>query len=87
MEELIAALEKAILFLSKSGSSAWITLSPVEAMKLLEIELSKARRSQKLDKQLLQSLFAPTGSIQEISIDNDWGNQFIEISKVADKYI
>lgn len=33
----------------------------------------------------LKILIAPTGSLQEISIDNGWGDDFIEISSRLDK--
>ena len=87
MEELVTAIENAVLLLRKSQPSIWGTLSPVEAIELLEIKLNKIRTSQKFDKKLIQSLFAPTGSIQEISIDTGWGDEFIEISEVVDRYI
>jgi len=86
MEELFTALENAILLLRKSRPSTWGALSPTEAMEFLELERNKVRTSQQFDKKLLQSLFAPTGSIQEISINNGWGDEFIEISKIIDKY-
>lgn len=81
MEELIVALEKVLLLLGKSQLSAWGASSPEE-----EMELNKIRTLQQADKKLLQFLFAPTGSVQEISIDNGWGDEFIEISEIIDKY-
>jgi hypothetical protein len=38
-----------------------------------------------LDKIQLNLLFAPTGSIQEISIDNGWGAEFIKLAAEVDK--
>jgi hypothetical protein len=34
----------------------------------------------------LSCFFAPTGSLQEISISNGWVEKFIELSMVFDKY-
>ena len=34
----------------------------------------------------LSYFFAPTGSLQEISISNGWGEKFIELSTVIDKF-
>ena len=34
----------------------------------------------------LSLFFAPTGSLQEISISNGWGEKFIELSMVFDKF-
>lgn len=35
----------------------------------------------------LEILFAPTGSLQEISIDSGWGSKFIELSQKIDKLL
>jgi len=35
----------------------------------------------------LEILFAPTGSFQELSIDNGWGEEFIQLSKIFDHQI
>jgi hypothetical protein len=35
----------------------------------------------------LKMLFAPTGSLQEISIDSGWGNYFIELSSRFDDIV
>lgn len=35
----------------------------------------------------LKMLFAPTGSLQEISINSGWGNEFLVISEKFDKAI
>lgn len=35
----------------------------------------------------LQVLFAPTGPIQEISLDNGWGERFVELAGKFDKLI
>jgi hypothetical protein len=86
MEELVAAIENAMLMLRKSRPSVWSAFSPGQAIELLEIELNQIQIVQQFNQGLLQSLFAPTGSIQEISIENDWRDKFIEISKIVDQY-
>jgi hypothetical protein len=35
----------------------------------------------------LEILFAPTGSFQELSITNGWGEEFIQLSKTFDEQI
>ena len=35
----------------------------------------------------LEFLFAPTGSFQELSIDNGWGEEFIQLSTIFDHQI
>ena len=38
-----------------------------------------------MDIYTLELLFAPTGVIQEISIDNGWGTKFLCIAEVVDQ--
>jgi hypothetical protein len=83
MENLAKALEQTILFLRQAEDSLWSSLSVDE---IIENELSNIKNSQKIDVKRLSFLFAPTGSIQDVSIDNGWGNEFLELSKVIDLF-
>lgn len=61
---------------------------PIEEIhRRLEMEVAKARNSKPIDVILLERLFAPTGPIQEISIDNGWGTKFLRLSEVIDEFI
>ena len=40
-----------------------------------------------MDINFLDRLFAPTGMLQEVSIDNGWGTKFLRISEVIDEFI
>lgn len=84
---LVLALERTILFLRKSESSDWASLSIEEVIRQLKVELDKAGNPQSLDINRLRSLYGPTGSLQEISIDNGWGKEFIEIANIIDQFI
>ncbi len=86
IDNLIVALEKTLSFLRQSESSNWAGLSCEEVIKQLEVEMNKAKNSQIVDLHKLGYLYAPTSSIQEISIDNGWGNEFLEMSKIIDSY-
>ena len=86
LENLISALEETISCLRKSQSSAWAPLSVEEIIARLETELAKAKTAKPMDVNLLDRLFAPTGLIQEISIDNGWGTKFLRISEVIDQF-
>ena len=87
VEKLIFALEETISYLRTSEVSSWSAISPDEIIQKLEVELIKARRAQPVDVIKLDRLFAPTGVIQEISIDNGWGTKFLHMSEVVDKFI
>jgi hypothetical protein len=86
IDKLVSALEKTLFLLRKSESSFWSSLSVEEVIGILETELDKAKNSQQVDIHQLKYLFLPTAPIQEISIDNGWGNEFVEISEIVDQY-
>lgn len=86
VEKLISALEETIGFLQKSQSSDWSSLPIEEIIRRLEIEVSKAKNAKPLDVNLLARLFAPTGVIQETSVDNGWGTRFLHLSEVVDEF-
>ena len=87
IEKLIFTLEETIYYLRGSHSSDWAHLSIEELMRRLEAEVVKAKNLKPIDVNLLERLFAPTGVMQEISIDNGWGTEFLRISQVIDEFI
>lgn len=87
VDHLILALERTLLLLRRSESSDWARLSVEKVERILEAELGKARSSQPLDQDTLRYLYAPTGSLQEISIENGWGKEFVEIANLIDQFI
>ena len=86
IEELISALEETISYLRNSRLSDWANMSVEEIIRRLETEVVKAKNLKPMDVNLLERLFAPTGVIQEISIDNGWGTKFLRISEVVDRF-
>ena len=86
IEKLISALEETLSYLQKSPSSDWAPMSVEETIEVLESAIAKARSSQPIDTKRLSQLFAPTGAIQEISIENDWGDEFLQIAEIIDEF-
>lgn len=86
VEKLISALEETLSFLRSSQSSGWANMSVEDIIQELESEIVKPKNSQPIDLKLLSTLFAPTGAIQEISIDNGWGDEFLRISALIDQF-
>lgn len=86
IEQLIDALEETISYLRNSQPSDWSSMPVEEIVRKLEAEVAKARRLSPMDVNLLDRLFAPTGVIQEISIDNGWGTKFLRIAEVIDHF-
>ncbi len=87
VERFIFALQEAISFLRQSKSSDWSSMPTDEIIRRLEAEINKVRNLKPVDVDLLDRLFAPTGVIQEISIENGWGTKFLRISEVVDQFI
>ena len=86
MENLVKALDQTVLFLKDSEDSLWSSLSVQEIIDQLETEINKIKKSQQIDLKRLSYLFAPTGCVQDISIDNGWRNEFIELSNIIDRF-
>jgi hypothetical protein len=86
IEKLISALEETVSFLQKSESSDWSAMPVEEIIRRLEAEVAKAKDLKLVDITLLDRLFAPTGVIQEISIDNGWGTKLLRIAEVVDEF-
>ena len=87
VEILISALEETISYLRKSESSSWASMLIEELNRRLEAEITKVRNAKPVDVNLLERLFAPTGVLQETSIDNGWGTKFLRISEIVDDCI
>lgn len=87
LETLNSALEETISFLRNSQSSDWAGMSVEELILELESEIARAKNAQPVDAKRLGLLFAPTGPIQEISLDNSWGEEFLRIAEVVDQFI
>jgi len=84
VDYLVVALEKTLSFLRESESSLYSSLTVEEVIRELEEHLDKWKKLQLVDIERLRFLFGPTGSIQEISIDNGWGREFLEIAEAVD---
>lgn len=85
--DLYQSLVQTIAYLKQSEDSIYSHLTVSEIIQQLEEELVKIKNSQPFDKKHLSFLFAPTGGIQETSIDNGWGQEFLELSSVVDNYL
>jgi hypothetical protein len=69
----------------KSENSVYAHLTTVEIANVLRAIMHDVSTSGSLDKSKLNSLLAPTGSIQEISIKNRWGKRMLRLAQEIDK--
>jgi len=90
MDELISAFERIIALLENSEDSIWANYTVEEAKEILQTELENYKQTQKISdsgKSRINFLFLPTSALQEISMDNGWGDEYVEISSIFDKYL
>ncbi|CAL2088221.1 hypothetical protein [Tenacibaculum sp. 190524A05c] len=87
MENLREIIIKTIELLNKSEESDWSPLTPEEVIKNLKTQLEKLNKNEKIDKALLELEFSPTSTIQEISMANNWSNEYLKLSSEFDKKI
>ena len=85
--KLIFALEETVAYLRHSQTSSSSSMSVEEIIRKLEAEIVKAKNAKLLDVVNLELLFAPTGAIQETSIDNGWGTKFLRLAEIVDDFI
>ncbi len=86
IEKLISALEETVSYLRKSQSSDSSQIPIEEIIRRLEAETAKAKSLKPVDVNFLDRLFAPTGVLQEISMNNGWGIKFLRISEIIDQF-
>jgi len=90
MDELISAFERIINLLDQSEDTIWANYTVDEAKEILQTELENYKQTQKLSdsgKSNINFLFLPTSALQEISMDNGWGDEYIKLSNIFDKYL
>lgn len=85
--KVVSILEETTALLQTSLSSDKTSMSVEDLMDALEAEIVRAREQQSVDTDRLKMLFAPGGPIQEVSIDNGWGDDFVRISQIMDGFL
>jgi hypothetical protein len=85
--DLINILRETVFHLNKSKDSMFSNDTVEEIKKIISENIENIESNNNIDKNKLQILFAPTGSIQDIAIDNGWGAEYLIISENVDKII
>lgn len=85
--DLINTLEKLLELVQHSQESAWASMEIDEIQKELGQYIKEIKVGNLKNLKKLQVLFAPTGPIQEISLDNGWGEQFVKLAGEIDRLI
>lgn len=86
-EALIGALRRTLELIASSQSSSWSPDDVKEIIQQLEAAIAALRSGVPVDRARLGFLFAPTGPIQETSIDNGWADEFLTLSQAVDELL
>lgn len=83
----VDCLEKTIKFLNHSKESPYTNKTPQNVTNTLNKAIIKLKENKPINKPDLKLEFAPTSSIQEIAIDNGWGEKYLQLSEEFDSLI
>jgi len=84
---VISALKRTKQLVESSESTFWSHLTLEEITHRLQLAISAIEAGERADLEELSLLYAPTGAIQDTSIDNGWGSEFLELAIVVDSYV
>ena len=80
--KMIQVLKHLTEFLEKSDESLYAAETPEQLLNVVNVNLASMQISGMLiSSDKMREMFLPTTSLQDISIDNGWGDQYIELSK------
>ena len=85
--DLIQTLEMLMVLVEGSGDSAWASMDKEAVVKKINKQIRRMKKGKAGNLVELRVLLAPTGPIQEISIDNGWGERFLELAGEIDRMI
>ena len=85
--ELQAVLERCRDCVSASVDSAWSSLDVAEIYETLDTTIRRLETHQSISKNNLRFLFSPTGPLQDTSISNGWGEEYLILAAQFDKLI
>ena len=85
--KLKSELEKLLIYLNQSTDSVYAHDSIFKMKVFINETIKKIDNHNKIEINKIKILIVPTGSLQEISIDNNWGQEFVIIANEMEKII
>jgi hypothetical protein len=85
--DLRTALERTLELVASSRSSPWSADDVEQISRHLRAAIAALQSGAPVDRASLGLLFAPTGAIQETSLDNGWGEEFLSLSRSVDAFL
>ncbi len=86
-QELIKILNKIMYHLGRSIDSEWSPISVNDLSSSIQLEIRKLETNRKINKKQLLLEFLPTSSLQEISMTNNWTDEYLILSSQFDHLI
>lgn len=86
-QEAARALRRTLELVESSQSSIWANDEVETISKHLRAAISALESGTPVDLELLSVLFAPTGDIQETSLANGWGDEFLSLARALDAFL
>jgi len=86
-EQLKIELNKLLNYLDISQDSVYASKTVEELKLFLTESINKINSEHTLEIDKIKFLIAPTGSLQDTSIDNGWGEEFVIIADKIERYI
>lgn len=85
--DVLKALQRTLELVQSSRSSIYAHDTVAEIAQLLQGAIKELESGKLVDHASLGLLFAPTGSIQETSLANDWDDECLALSGVVDAFL
>ena len=85
--DFLRALRRTIELVESSQSSSYSTETVGDIADQLRAAVVLFESRGRVDRRALSLLFAPTGSIQETSNDNGWGDEYVTLASVVDDFL
>jgi hypothetical protein len=83
---VLAALRRTLELVESSRASPYAHDNVEDMARRLRTAIHALESGERVDRSDLGLLFAPTGSIQETSLDNGWGEEFLALSEAIDVF-
>jgi hypothetical protein len=84
---LIAVLKRCRELSESSRDPTFYPIGIREIVAILNRGIEALERGSNMNRDELRLLFAPTGALQETSIDNGWGDEYLLLSAQFDRLI
>jgi hypothetical protein len=87
-QEVEQAFKRLCELLENSDESPFASQSCSDLLRHIQVEyISMSRFGRLVNPHNLLTLLGPTGALQEISIDNGWGQEYLRLAEKIEQYV